>query len=159
VSAKSAVIDASVALKWELRDEEAMAEADQLLDDILEGRLIAFAPTLFDYEIANALKVAVAKGRIAESDARAALADFQQYPIQRVDFPPIQESAFGLALHLERSVYDSAYVALAQFLGFWLYTGDKRLFNAIGHVLDQVKWIGNYDLHTIPETEMPGNEP
>jgi predicted nucleic acid-binding protein len=159
VTVKSIVIDSSVALKWELRDEEATTEADRLLDDVLAGHLAAFVPTRIDYEIANALKVAVAKGRVTEADARTALADLQQYPIQRVDFLPMQESAFSLALLHERSVYDSAYIALAQFLGFWLYTGDKRLHNAIGSALNWVKWIGDYDLNTIPETKTPDSEP
>jgi len=49
------VIDASVALKWRLRDEEATQQADALLEDFLAGTLVLLTPTLFDYEIANAL--------------------------------------------------------------------------------------------------------
>lgn len=59
MSGKPIVIDASVALKWRLRDEEATAQADALLDDCLTGALELLTPTLFDYEITNALKVAV----------------------------------------------------------------------------------------------------
>jgi len=39
VSVKRVVIDASVALKWRLRDEQETAQADALLDDFLEGKL------------------------------------------------------------------------------------------------------------------------
>ena len=77
MSVKRVVIDASVALKWRLRDEEATLQADALLDDFLADKVALLTPTLFDYEITNALKVAVTMGRISESEARAAMADFQ----------------------------------------------------------------------------------
>jgi predicted nucleic acid-binding protein len=69
VSIKRIVIDSSVALKWRLRDEEATMQADALLDDFSAGKLHLLAPTLFEYEIANALKVAMTLGRISEYDA------------------------------------------------------------------------------------------
>ena len=153
MSVKRIVIDASAALPWELRDEETIAQADLLLDDLVSGRLAISVPTLFDYEIANALKVAVTRGRTTEAKALAALADFRFYSIERVDFPPLLDTAFELALRHQRSVYDSAYVTLAQSLGVWLFTGDKRLFNALGSALNWVKWIGDYQFDTIPEVE------
>ncbi len=153
MTVKRLVLDASAALKWVLRDEEATPQADALLADFLAGRLSLSVPSLFDYEIANALAMAVAKGRLGEAKARTALSDFRLYLIERVGFPPLQDNAFQLALRHRRSVYDSAYVALAQSLGVWLFTGDKRLFNALGIALDWVKWIGDYQFEAIPETE------
>ena len=69
MSVKRIVIDASVALKWRLRDEEATGEADALLDDFLAGNLVLLTPTLFDYEIANALRTAVIRQRLSEQEA------------------------------------------------------------------------------------------
>jgi hypothetical protein len=76
VSVKRIVIDASAALKWRLRNEEATSQADALLDDFLTGKLELLTPTLFDYEVANALRVAVTRQRLSEQDAATALADF-----------------------------------------------------------------------------------
>ena len=153
MSVKRIVIDASVALKWPLRDEEPVPQADALLDDLLAGQLSVLVPTLFDYEIANVLRVAVSRGRLSESEAQAALEKFGLYRIERVDFASLQATTFQLALRHQRSVYDSAYVALAQSLGVWLFTGDKRLFNAVGSALNWVKWIGDYQFDAIPEGE------
>ncbi|MEK7277911.1 MAG: type II toxin-antitoxin system VapC family toxin [Chloroflexota bacterium] len=153
MSDKRVVVDASVALKWFLRDEEVVPQADALLDDLLASRLSLLVPTIFDYEIANALKVAAVRGRLPESDARTALDKFRLYLIERADFIPIQSSTFQLALKHQRSVYDSAYITLAQSLGLWFFTGDKRLFNAVGNILDWVKWIGDYQLDSIPDAE------
>jgi predicted nucleic acid-binding protein len=144
VNVETIVIDASAALKWRLRDEEAVAEADRLQDDFLDGQLRLITPTLFDYEIANALKVAISKGRITEPDALVAIIDFIQYDIERHDFLILEQDAFQLALRYQRSVYDAAYLALAQAKGVDFYTGDKRLFNAVSNALTWVKWIGDY---------------
>ncbi len=107
--------------------------------------------TLFDYEIANAFRVAVVMGRMSEDAANAALADFQQYRIERYDFREIHGLAFRLACQHQRSVYDSAYMALAQSKQLWFFTGDRRLFNAVEKTLPWVKWIGDYQFAVIPE--------
>jgi predicted nucleic acid-binding protein len=157
VNGKRLVIDASVALKWRLRDEEATSQADALLDDFLAGKLELLTPTLFDYEIANALRVAVTRQRLSEQDAAAALADFAQYTIVRYDFTGIARLTFHVSGQYQRSAYDSAYLALAQAQGVWFFTGDKRLFNAVGSVLSWVKWLGDYqfDIIPVPNTARP----
>ena len=72
---------------------------------------------------------------------------------KRIDFPPLQDLTFQLALQHDRSAYDSAYVALAQYLGVWLFTADRRLFNAVGSALDYVKWIRDDQFEAIPDAE------
>ena len=92
----------------------------------------------------------MARGRKTETEAQEALKDFKLYAFQRIDFPPLQELTLQLALQHDRSAYDSAYVALAQRLGVWLFTGDRRLFNAVAGALSFVKWIGDYDFEAVP---------
>jgi predicted nucleic acid-binding protein len=79
--------------------------------------------------------VAVTRQRLSEPDAAAALADLAQYMIVRYDFTGIASLTFDLSGQYQRSAYGSAYLALAQAQGVWFITGDKRLFNAVGHVL------------------------
>ena len=80
------MIDASVALKWRLRDEEAMEQVDALLEHFLSQELVLIVPTLFDYEIANALKVAVVRERLAKEEADKIIEEFQGYVLWRYDF-------------------------------------------------------------------------
>ncbi len=143
-STKTIVIDASVALKWWLRDEDATAEADEIQVGLLGGNLKLIAPTLLDYEIVNTLKVAVIRNRITEAYALTAIAELTSYEIERHDIRALQQSAFQLACQHQRSVYDAAYLALAHALSLDFYTGDKRLFNAVSRVFNWVKWIGDY---------------
>ncbi len=89
-------------------------QADVLLEDFLASKLELLTPTLFDYEIANALRVAVTLQRLSEPDAAAALADFAQYTIVRYDFTGIASLTFDLSGQYQRSAYDSAYLALAR---------------------------------------------
>lgn len=149
MNGKSIVIDSSVALKWRLRDEEATEQADALLDDFLAGKVHLLAPTLFEYEITNALKVAAVKDRLSETDALTTITDFQGYEIGLFAFAAIQCSAFQLAYQYNRSVYDSAYLALAHSQGIVFYTGDKKLFNAVNKDLSWVRWIGDYAFEKI----------
>lgn len=146
MSVRTIAIDASVVLKWWLRDEDATDEADALQNDFLDGKLKLVAPALLDYEVANVLKVAVVRQRIDEPDALAAILDLSVYDIERFDIRPYQQSVFQFACRNQRSGYDSSYVILAQASGLDLYTGDNRLFNALSGPLPWVKWIGNYPL-------------
>ena len=150
MSVKRIVIDASVALKWRLRDEEATGQADTLLDDFLAGNLVLLTPTLFDYEIANALRMAVTRQRLSEQEAVATPDDFSRYTIARYDFANLSMRTLQLSGRHQRSAYDSAYLALAELQGVWLFTGDKRLFNAVRQSLAWVKWIGDYQLEAVP---------
>lgn len=144
MSVERIVIDASVALKWYLPEEDNAAEADLLAVDFFKSKKELLVPTLFDYEIINTLKVAVARNRISEADALAAITRFQLLKIERHDFLPLQDATFRLALRYQRSAYDAAYLALAEANNTKLYTGDKRLFNAVNNVFAWVKWIGDY---------------
>jgi predicted nucleic acid-binding protein len=123
VSGKRIVIDASVALKWRLRDEEATQQADALLDDFLAGKLELVTPTLFDYEIANALRVAVTRQRLSEQDAAAALADFSQYTIVRYDFLGISSHTFHLSGQHQRSAIRQCVYGVGPGAGHMVFHG------------------------------------
>ncbi|MCS7191206.1 MAG: type II toxin-antitoxin system VapC family toxin, partial [Fimbriimonadales bacterium] len=59
--------------------------------------------------------------------------------------------ALTLAQQYDRSVYDCAYLALAQQLGVWFFTGDRRLYNALQPHLAFVRWVGDYNWEVLPE--------
>lgn len=74
-------------------------------------------------------------------------------PMLNIRFHPfgeVNELALELAHRYQRSYYDSAYLALAQQLGVWCFTGDKRLYNALSRQLDWLRWIGDYRLESLP---------
>lgn len=137
------VIDASVALKWQFRDETETDQTLRMLTDFKDGRLELISPDLFAYEIANAIHIAVAKGRLPEEEGVGAISDILSVGITLYE-PADVGHAFTLARTYGRSVYDCAYLSLAMKEGCFLYTADKRLFNALKGRLDCVRWVGDY---------------
>lgn len=126
------VLDSNVAVALALDNERAPA---------VEGRLRAWeeakealhAPSLFRFEVANALMRSIVAGKIDAADAKVAWQRIVAIEITLhglVDGPTV----IAVARKLKReSAYDAAYVALAQELGAELWTLDGPLYrNAAG---------------------------
>ena len=139
------VIDASVALKWQFKDESETEASIQMLIDFIEGKISLFSPTLFIYEVVSAIHIAVSRNRIAKDEGIEIIRDILGIGVVLTDFSGLEEKTLHMAKTYRRSAYDCAYLALAQKEGCDFYTGDKRLFNAmIKSKLPFVKWIGHY---------------
>ena len=139
-----AVIDASAALKWQFKEEEASEAAIALLEDFVEGKIELITVTLFSYEILSALSVAIKRGRITEAIGQKALTYLTSLGIEEKIFDDLIGTTFKIARKYHLSTYDCAYIALAEKEECNFYTGDKKLFNAAKVRLPRVKWIGNY---------------
>lgn len=139
-----AVIDASVALKWQFEEEEASGSATALLQDFVDGRIELITMTLFPYEILSAINVAVSRKRITESVGKKALHYLTGLSIEEFFFNDLIEMTFRMARENRLSTYDCAYMALAEREECDFYTGDKKLYHATRTHLSWVKWIGDY---------------
>jgi predicted nucleic acid-binding protein len=139
-----AVIDASAALKWQFKDEEASDAAITLLGDFVEGKIELITVTLFPYEILGALNVAIKRARITETMGQKALTYLTSLGIEEKIFDDLIGTTFKIARKHRLSTYDCACIALAENEECNFYTGDKKLFNAAKVRLSRVKWIGNY---------------
>jgi predicted nucleic acid-binding protein len=138
------VLDASAALKWQFEDEEVTSVAMGLLEDFIDGKIELISPTLFTYEILNAINVAINRKRIEEEDGYHALNYITSLGIELKSFHDLVEPAFHIARQYGLSPYDCAYMALADKEKCDFFTGDKKLFNSIKNHLPWVKWIGHY---------------
>ena len=119
------VVDASVAVKW-LVVEEDSADARWLLDDEE-----LHAPRLLVSEVANAIWRKVRLHQVDRSAAGQLLATMSDMPIRWHADEAICADAIRLAIAHDRPVYDLMYVALAQRLGVRVVTADQRLVNAL----------------------------
>ena len=138
------VIDASVALKWQFKDESETEAAIRMLEDFVGGRVLLISPSLFAYEIVSAINIAVLKGRISEKDAIDIIKDSLNIGIELVDFAGLEEKTFKMARRHNRSVYDCAYLSLAERERCNIFTADKHLYNALNDKVPFIRWIGNY---------------
>lgn len=120
------VLDASVALAWCLPDEE-FDDAQTALEALRHGS--ATAPSIWIYEVVSGLRTAIRRGRIESSAVTEVLAMLKALPIEVVAYP-VAESLLDFAERFDLSVYDAAYLDLADVRGLPLATRDERLRSA-----------------------------
>ena len=95
----------------------------------LRGEVLG-APELVDLEVASVLRRQNLAGAIDVRRAGLALADLAALPLQRAPHLPLLPRCWELRENL--TVYDAAYIALAEALEATLITGDRRLARANG---------------------------
>lgn len=136
---KRYVVDASAAAKWFLPEEHSES-AKRLLRKNVE----LCSPDLLFAEMGNILWKRLRKGEFNASEGSEILYDFKRMPIQIVPCEKLAEIAWGIASVLDRSFYDSLYIALSQVEECPLVTGDRRLFNALsGDPGIELIWVGD----------------
>jgi len=122
----SLVIDSSITLAWFFEDERSAA-ADAVLRQVAESG--AVVPSLWRLEVANALQMAIRRQRIDARFRDASIADLRALPIA-ID-AETDRYAWGASLILaercQLTLYDAAYLELAQRIGAPLATRDQPL--------------------------------
>ncbi len=143
--AETLVLDASVAVKWALTDEDHVQESTNVLDKFTNGEINLVAPVQIRYEVPNAVTVAARRQppRINVADARLAIEYFLSLGIQTIDSDDLIRLAFGLSQQYDCALYDGLYLALSQQLGIPLITADNALYQKIKQ-LPNVIWIADY---------------
>jgi len=120
------VLDSNVAVALALDAERAPSIEKQLR--AWEGeKETLHAPSLFRFEVANALTRSIAADKIDASDAKVA---WQRIAAIEISLHGLTDgpAVIAVARQLKReSAYDAAYVALAQELGAELWTLDGPL--------------------------------
>ena len=119
------VVDASV-MAPALADDGADGDSARAR---LSGESLA-APELIDLETASAIRRQVRAGQLDARRAGFALADLVDLPLRRAPHRWLLERCWVLRENL--TVYDAAYVALAEMLGVPLLTADAHLKAAPG---------------------------
>jgi len=148
-----AVVDASVALKWQFEDEEATYGATGLLENFVDGEIQLIAPTLFSYEIVSAVNVAINRKRITDAEGYRVIKYLSSLEIELRSFDELIDDTFHMARQYGLSPYDCAYMALAEKEKCDLFTGDRKLFNAIKSQFSWVQWIGDYSANNYLSSE------
>lgn len=88
------------------------------------------APEIIDLEVVSAFRRLCLAGRLYDARAKAAIADLGGLRIRRVPHRALLERCWELRENL--TVYDAAYVALAEILEATLLTADQRITAAPG---------------------------
>ncbi|MBN8901507.1 MAG: twitching motility protein PilT [Rhodospirillales bacterium 69-11] len=124
------VLDASIALCWAFADEEHPVAA-AALDRIETSK--AQVPGVWWFEVRNSLVVNERRGRLTETETASFLRNLAQLSIH-INHDPAEASLLSLARQHRLTVYDAAYLELAQREGLMLATLDAALRQAASAV-------------------------
>ncbi len=139
------VIDASVAAKWYLRDEEFTDVADYFQRLTASPTAAVMAPHLSRHEVANALATACRAGRKTWMDAAANVQSFVATGLSLETDPAwLLEAAMRKAVDFRIAIHDAVYLALAERTHASLITADKKLRDLVRKELDFVFWAGEF---------------
>lgn len=119
------VVDASVVVTA-LADDGR--DGDRVRNRLRAERLVA--PCLIDLEVTSAWRRLAAAGDLEDRRAQLALADLRSLRLDRVPHGPLLARCWELRESL--TVYDAAYVAVAEIMDLVLLSADARLARASG---------------------------
>ena len=128
------VVDAGVAAKWVLPEEDAERAASlrNQPDDIL-------APSLIVAEIGNAVWKRVMANEISPADAVEALDIATSLLTRLVPMRELSARATEIAIALRHPIYDCFYLALAEREHAPMFTTDRRLLNVTRNMTIEVR--------------------
>ncbi|MBE3117267.1 MAG: type II toxin-antitoxin system VapC family toxin [Candidatus Atribacteria bacterium] len=127
---KTVVVDASVALRWFLPDEERGDKALALLESYVRGEIRMVVPSLLGFEVLNGLLIASRRGRLEIATALRAYRGFQALGLEVADMGADGPEILRIAAQTGLTAYDAAYIALARREKADLLTNDARLSQA-----------------------------
>ncbi len=138
------VIDASVALKWYLDDENLGTKAINILTHYISNEINLIAPSLIEYEVMNGLKIAQKRGRIDKKSLQSGIEGFFNLEISLFNASHFSDKVLDVVNSYDISSYDASYIALAENEKSSFVTADKVLYNKVRKKLKYVKWLGEY---------------
>ena len=141
--ASDCVVDASVAIKLFIAEplSEKASELFQQLSLTVPPHF--HAPDLFYIECANILWKNTRRHGLRSDQARLALTRLDALPLHVASMLSLADDALSLAIALNITAYDAAYVALAKRLGGAMITADEKLVRSVASTAHQVFWLGD----------------
>lgn len=123
------VLDSSVTVAWLFRDEQTEAVREVLGAVTQSGAVV---PPLWRIEVANALQVAIRRGRIDRNYRDASITDlsFLDIVVDGESDRHVWGTTLNLADRFELTIYDAVYLELAQRLALPLASLDRQLRDA-----------------------------
>jgi predicted nucleic acid-binding protein len=134
------VLDASVVIKWFIGEIDS-SKARGLFEQLRDQNIIAAAPDILLYELANIL---LRKRGMSAAEVRTAVRLLLETDIDIVPLePPLVFEAIDLAETTGASMYDASYLALAVRENATLVTADEKLLQLAGQRAD-VRLLGSF---------------
>ncbi|NLB55862.1 MAG: type II toxin-antitoxin system VapC family toxin [Lentisphaerae bacterium] len=117
--------------------DEISEQAEQILQQAIDGKLPLVVPTLWHYEMCNLIVMAQRRNRITHRQADKAIELLSAIPVETLDHQSLisKQRIQSLAIRHRLSAYDATYLELADRLQAPLMTNDKNLASATRNIL------------------------
>ena len=133
------VLDASVALKWYVPEDDA-----DLADDILRSGQELIAPQIVVAEVVNASWKLVRRGQLHPNQHHRIAASIARPFAVLAPLTALVPRAAAIALELDHPVYDCFYLALSEARTAPLVTDDRRLLAKLQATTFQVRALQSW---------------
>jgi predicted nucleic acid-binding protein len=117
------VVDASVALKWVLPEEDS-----EIAESLFDRGAALHAPAFVFVELANALWFHMRARQLDATEAAGCMRDLRGAPLKLWDGEEPLPTSLEWAHRLDHAIYDCAYLALALHLDGTYLTADRRFW-------------------------------
>jgi predicted nucleic acid-binding protein len=140
------VVDASVAIKWFLRDEDYVEASLAVYDAYNNGLIRLLAPEHLVLEVANAIQSAVRSQRLTAQDGDRAISYLLTLDIPRVSGRELVVSGYRMAIRYDCVFYDALYLALADAVRCPLLHADRKLQAAVAGRFPLARRINRFSI-------------
>lgn len=124
----SVILDASIALKWFLKEKDS-GLADNILEKLEKEELKIFIPQIFFFEVVNVVKT---KAESTSYDVLKVINKIFSLNLntEKVDLNLLKKANFYAQKH-NLSIYDASYIALAKINNAILITADEKMVRKV----------------------------
>ncbi|MGV9172914.1 MAG: type II toxin-antitoxin system VapC family toxin [Promethearchaeia archaeon] len=121
---KEIVVDANVIVKWYI-EEKNSEQAQMLQMKFIERELDLIVPSLFYFEVLNALKYS---NLFIQQELNQAGESLENYGFTIITIEKeIRKQMVKIAINHDISIYDAAYIALSIMIDKPLFTADEKI--------------------------------
>lgn len=128
------VVDASVALKWFLKEENS-DKAEKLLKLHIESEILIVIPELFFYEVINGLRY---KKTTLENLRKSITELFDLQLHYESVSEKIMIRTTEISSEYDLTIYDATYISLAEKMNAKLITADEKILSTKHHLVERL---------------------
>ena len=121
----SYVVDASVAVELVLKTRLGV-DIDRLIQNYE-----LFAPDLIELEVLSALRNFVLRGELSDGAALSAIGELETMDVERIRYEGLSKLIWRY--HRNVTIYDAAYLAVAEDRNLGILTADSKTISGAGH--------------------------
>lgn len=140
------VVDASVAIKWFLEDEDYVEQSRAVFTAFNMGSIRLLAPEHLILEVANAIQSAVRSRRLTAQDGDQAISYLLSLDIPRVSGRELIIAGYRMAFRYDCVFYDALYLALADAVRCPLLHADRKLQTSVAGKFPLARWIDRFSI-------------